>query len=160
MGKEIKHDEWVIEHVKDEERELKKMEKDLEKHMKKVVEEAESWSSDGVNEKHTTIHQAPLHAHAGHHAMGKSSDIGSIFRDLHEMIKGKIGSITKTGPAKEHHKGAILPTHNMFKPGAHPSQKKPDHKHEEHKNAHDINVHKADKTAEELKNRLKPVRIE
>ena len=68
MGKEIKHDEWVIEHVKEEERSLKQMEKDLEKHMKKVVEEAESWSSDGVNEKHTTIHQAPLHAHTGHHA--------------------------------------------------------------------------------------------
>jgi len=31
MGKEIKHDEWLIEHVKDEERELKKLEKDLEK---------------------------------------------------------------------------------------------------------------------------------
>ena len=53
--------------------------------------------------------------------------------------------------------GKILPTHNLFKPGAHPAQKKKedhkiDHKHEEHKH-HETK-------AEELKNRLKPIKIE
>ena len=54
--------------------------------------------------------------------------------------------------------GKILPTHNLFKPGAHPAQKKKedhkkvDHKHEEHKH-HETK-------ADELKNRLKPIKIE
>jgi predicted RNase H-like nuclease (RuvC/YqgF family) len=56
MGKELKHDEWMIEHVKDENRELRQLEKELERHQKQIAEDAESWSSDGVNEKTNTIH--------------------------------------------------------------------------------------------------------
>ena len=39
-----------------------------------------------------------------------------------------------TGPAQEHRKGKILPTHNILKPGAHPKHaaKKNDHKPEHH----------------------------
>jgi hypothetical protein len=38
-----------------------------------------------------------------------------------KLIKDKVGGLHKTGPVKEHHKGNILPHHNVFKPGAHPS---------------------------------------
>ena len=31
MGKELKHDEWEIQHVKSEEHELKELEKELER---------------------------------------------------------------------------------------------------------------------------------
>jgi len=55
LGKELKHDEWMIEHVKDENRELRQLEHDLEKHQKAIEQEAhdihESWGSDGLNEK-------------------------------------------------------------------------------------------------------------
>ena len=151
MGKELKHDEWLIEHVKDEERELKQMEKQLEKHMEKLKDSQESWSADGENDKHTHIHMAPLR----HHTPGANKEMSNIFKDLHNLIKGKIDSISKTGPAKDHHMKNILPTHNMFKPGAHPSQKKNDEKKDEHKKEEHH-----DTKAEELKNRLKPIRIE
>jgi hypothetical protein len=46
----------------------------------------------------------------------------------------------KTGPAANHHKGKILPTHNVMKPGAHPRhiehKKNDDHKPEEKKPEH------------------------
>jgi len=103
----------------------------------------------------------PLRSHHGNAGLSSSSDIGNIFRDLHTLIKGKMDSIARTGPAKDHHKKAILPTHNIFKPGAHPSQKKDDKKKDDHKKDHDINQHKkGEKTADELRARLKPVRIE
>lgn len=36
LNKELKHDEWMIEHVKDENRELRMLEKDLEHQQKKI----------------------------------------------------------------------------------------------------------------------------
>jgi hypothetical protein len=70
-------------------------------------------------------------------------------------MKDKFGNIAKTGPAASHHMGKILPTHNIFKPGAHPSKKK-DEKKDNHHDQKDKHENKAD----ELKNRLKPIRIE
>lgn len=154
MNKELKHDEWLIEHVKDEERELKQMEKEILKHQEKIKEYGESWSADGENEKHHHIKMPELRRHDGpHHA---PAELTNIFQDIHKLLKGKIDSMTKTGPAKDHHMGKILPTHNMFKPGAHPSQKKDDKKKDEHKKEE----HHHESKAEELKNRLKPIRIE
>lgn len=156
MGKELKHDEWMIEHVKDEERELKQMEKDILRHQEKLKDYRESWGDDGENEKHAHIHMEPLKHHVPHHA---PAELTSIFGDLHKLIKGKLESMTKTGPAKDHHMKNILPTHNMFKPGAHPSQKKNDHHDDHHKNDEHHPAHHETK-AEELKNRLKPIKIE
>merc|ERR1719453_1409261 len=113
----------MIEHVKDEERELKQMEKEILKHQEKIKEYGESWSADGDNDKHHHINMAPLKHHDPHHA---PTELTSIFADIHKLIKGKLDGMTKTGPAKDHHMKNILPTHNMFKPGAHPSQKKKD----------------------------------
>jgi hypothetical protein len=134
MGKELKHDEWVIEHVKDEERELKQMEKEILRQQEKLKDYGESWSADGDNDKHTHIHMTPLKHHTPIH---HSSDITNIFGDIHKLLTGKIASMTKTGPAKDHHMKNILPTHNMFKPGALPSQKKDDKKHEKHEEHHE-----------------------
>ena len=152
MSKELKHDEWLIEHVKDEEREIKQMAKELKKHQDKLKEAEESWSADGENEKTNHIKQAPLKHHSSN---GPAGDLGNIFKDIHALLKGKIDGMTKTGPAKDHHMKNILPTHNMFKPGAHPSQKKKDGDREEKKEE----SHHESK-AEELKARLKPIRIE
>ena len=127
MSKELKHDEWMIEHVKDEEREIKQMAKELKKHQDRIAEYGESWSADGENEKHNHIHKNPLRHHS---PIGSSGDLHNIFSDLHAMIKRKLDSMYKTGPAKDHHMKNILPTHNMFKPGDHPSQKKNDDKKE------------------------------
>jgi hypothetical protein len=66
-----------------------------------------------------------------------------------EALKESFKKISHTGPAAEHHKGKILPTHNILKPGAHPKHlakknehhdkpehhNKPEH-HEEHKPQH------------------------
>lgn len=152
MGKELKHDEWVIEHVKTEEQELKQMEKELQRHQDKLKDSMESWGNDGDNEKHHEIHMSPLMHHTPHHSNG---DMFSIIKDLHEMVKNKVGGMVKTGPAKPHHMTNILPHHNWSKPGAHPSQKKDEHKKDEHKKD---NHHES--KAEELKSRLKPIRIE
>jgi len=93
LNKELKHDEWMIEHVKDENRELRMLEKDLEHQQKKIREEEqamlESWGDDGKNEKHNNVHMAPLPKHHGpmpaHHP-----NTGNIFKDLHALIMGKI----------------------------------------------------------------------
>jgi len=62
-----------------------------------------------------------------HHKPGGNSEgFANILKDMHALLKGKIDGFAKTGPAKDHHMKNILPTHNMFKPGAHPSQKKKD----------------------------------
>ena len=46
----MKHDEWEINKVKNEEHELKQMEKDLERHQKNIMAEEhgfqESWGDD------------------------------------------------------------------------------------------------------------------
>jgi hypothetical protein len=154
LGKEVKHDEWMIEHIKDENRELKSLEKELERQQKKMAEEAESWSGDGVNEKTNSIHMNPL---THHH--DDSKDMLKIVSDLTALMKNRLGNITKTGPAASHHMGKILPTHNFFKPGAHPSKKsdsKKDNKHDDHKDKKEEHH----KSAEELRNRLKPVKIQ
>jgi len=115
----VKHDEWEIKHLKTEEEELRHMEKELERHNKNIGNEYESWGSDGDNGKHHEIHMPALHPHH----QDNSSDILKIVGNLTSLMKDKIGGITKTGPAKDHHMGAVLPTHNMFKPGAHPAHK-------------------------------------
>ena len=81
----------------------------------------ESWGSEGKNEKIHQVHQAPLTKHHGPIPSHHVAPTGDIFKDLHNLIMGKVKSITKTGPAMEHHKGKILPTHNILKPGAHPA---------------------------------------
>ena len=76
-------------------------------------------------------------------------------------------SARKTGPAKDHHLGPIVPTHNLFKPGAHPSHKgnhdeKKDHKDEHHaKNLDDKKAeHKKEEHHEPAKQNMKPKKIE
>lgn len=73
-------------------------------------------------------------------------------------MKDKLNSVTKTGPAAAHHMGKILPTHNLFKPGAHPKhdpKKKDDHKdHHDKMGDHHKDDHK--KTADDLRKSLKP----
>jgi hypothetical protein len=84
---------------------------------------------------------APLRHHTPTHA---PAELTSMFKDLHELIKNKLGSIAKTGPAKDHHmKNGYIPTHNIFKPGAHPSKKKDDKK-DEHKKEENHHESKAE----------------
>merc|ERR1712046_285026 len=96
---------------------------------------------------------------------------GALF-GLGEGLKSHIEKARKTGPAKDHHMGPIVPTHNMFKPGAHPMHKNPkeedkkkDHKADEHhaKNLDakkDEHHDKKEEHKEPVKQNMKPKKIE
>jgi hypothetical protein len=60
--------------------------------------------------------------------------MGSIAAAIHDSMK----KVMKPGAAAEHHKGRILPTHNILKPGAHPKHinKMPKLPHHENKDLH------------------------
>lgn len=90
-----------------------------------------------------------------HHADDGLGDFVNMMKDFSMGLKTQIDQMRKTGPAADHHMKALLPTHNIFKPGAHPSRKdKNDDKKDDKKDK------KPESKADELRNRLKPVRIE
>jgi hypothetical protein len=90
---------------------------------------------------------------------------GALF-GLGEGLKGKMESARKTGPAKDHHLGPIVPTHNLFKPGAHPSHNGKDEKKDHHEEHHAKNLddkkdeHKKEEHHEPAKQNMKPKKIE
>ena len=76
--------------------------------------------------------------------------IERIFSGLGDFIRSK----TRTGPAQEHHMGPIMPLHNIFRPGAHPSQKPKDEekkKEDEHKDEKKEEPKKDEKQKDEPK---------
>ena len=152
LTKEVKHDEWLITSVQKENKKLEKKENELEKNEKKL----EAWGEEESDS--TEIHQSPLKHH-----IGKSSqpDIGDLFGSIAEALKGSLDSFKKmhkTGPAEKHHMEKAFNFGNILKPGAHPKHKKPEDdkaKKDEKKTAA-----KPVSKADELRNRLKPVKIE
>ena len=101
-----------------------------------------------------------------HHNSGNNGDLMSIMNNLTTIMKDKLGSITKTGPAAPHHMGKILPMHNLFKPGAHPKSKKAEVHHDnkkmgdQHKDQHHEPPHHDAHKAVDHKGSLKATKIE
>ena len=99
------------------------------------------------------IHQSPLKHHKE-----KKPDIGDFFSGLAELMKGKLDDLKKlhkTGPAEKHHMEKSFNFDNILKPGAHPKHKKSEDSKKEDKKSE-----KPKSKADELRDRLKPVKIE
>lgn len=89
--------------------------------------------------------------------LGGGPDFGMMSRMNHisDMIKNKLHSIHKTGPAAEHHMGPLIPIHNILTPGAHPKHlstaKKEDEKKEDKPVTNDEAAKKEEPKKEEPK---------
>jgi hypothetical protein len=79
----------------------------------------------------------------------------SRMNHISDMIKNKLHSIHKTGPAAEHHMGPLIPIHNILTPGAHPKHlstaKKEDEKKEDKPVTNDEAAKKEEPKKEEPK---------
>ena len=53
--------------------------------------------------------------------MPQENPLGAILGGLGDFLREKVDKARHTGPAEDHHMGPIVPTHNLFHPGAHPS---------------------------------------
>lgn len=136
--------------VEHEEKKLEAEEHMLLKKEQKIEQEfhhKDSWGEEDPTEKHHNVHSIPLRHHANKEESDRSKEIAEAMGGIMSALKETVTKISHTGPAAEHHKGKILPTHNILKPGAHPKHlnknehHKPEHHaqpshHEEHKPEH------------------------
>ena len=85
----------------------------------KHISELENWG-EGKGNQHQG-HQPELLKHNGFHHSPSSGIFGFM-----DAMKKAVDDAKRTGPAPDHKFGAILPMHNLLKPGAHPAFKNKD----------------------------------
>ena len=133
LGKTVKNEvrdehqmQGKVRGLQSEVRHLSREEHDLEKKEKNLDEKEQKLEHDQHKDDHHH-HEEPEshHMHSFnpfHHIGGDGAPnpIQALFGGLGDFIR----DMRHTGPAENHHMGPIVPMHNLFHPGAHPSQKR------------------------------------
>lgn len=143
MASRVRGLQSEVRHLEKEEHELEKKEKKLEDKEQKLESHKDSW---GEGHHHAPdIENIHMHSLVPHVTPSPLDSLFGALFGLGEGLKGKMENARKTGPAKDHHMGPIVPTHNLLKPGAHPS-----HNHKEEEDKKKAKDHKDDHHAKNL----------
>lgn len=150
LAHQIKGIHGELHKVEKDEKRLEAEEHMLQKKEQKIEQKLsgkESWGEENTKNVFLNTHSVPL---VKHHVndQDKNKQFAEAMGSIAEAIHASMKKVMKTGPAAEHHKGNILPTHNILKPGAHPKHankmpKLPHHNNKDmHKKSEHTNEHK------------------